>query len=301
MGEHRRLVVAVAALQGEDQRQALLEARHGGGIVVEVVDQGPHLGGDVLDLGVQAQQALGQGLEARIEAGQVARLPARGRDALARGGSLLAGPLPQQRGVDRRTAAGDRLAVPSGPQASLDLVGLADAQVSGRDLARLVLREVEPADQLAGIDRQLGQRGPVRPPPLDRPGDGLASHPRAAVGIEEVALDALVEEALLVVLAVDLDQPADRLGQTRGGHRLVVEARRGAAAGLDLADDDERLGQPLEQRLHPGPVRPVPDQPGVHSRTEGEPQRVDEQALAGAGLAGDDVEARCRTPDGPGR
>ena len=110
--------------------------------------------------------------------------------------------------------------------------------------------------------------------------------------VEQVALPALVEQMLLVVLAVDLDERPDLLGEASGGHRLVVEARGRAAAGGDLADRDERLRQAIEEGLDAGGVGAVADERGVRAGAERQPQRIDEQALAGAGLAGDDVEAR---------
>ena len=64
-----------------------------------------------------------------------------------------------------------------------------------------------PSDELAWIDRQFGQRRSIGAPALDRLGDRLAGDPGPAVGVQEVALGALVEEPLLIVLAVDLDQP----------------------------------------------------------------------------------------------
>ena len=110
--------------------------------------------------------------------------------------------------------------------------------------------------------------------------------------VEQVALPALVEQALLVVLAVDLDERPDLVGQARGGDRLVVEPRRGAAARGHLADGDQRLRQPVEERLDAGALGAVADERRVGPRADGQPERVDQQALPGAGLAGDDVEAR---------
>ena len=110
--------------------------------------------------------------------------------------------------------------------------------------------------------------------------------------VEQVALPALVEQPLLVVLPVDLDQRPDLVGEPRGGRGLIVEPGGRAAAGRDLANRDERLRQAVEQRLHAGRLRAVADEPDVRARAADEPERVDEQALAGSGLAGDDVEAR---------
>ena len=70
---------------------------------------------------------------------------------------------------------------------------------------------------------------------LDGPLDCRALALQAAERVEQVALAALVEEPLLVVLAVDLDERPGDLGEARRGHGLVVEAGRRAAAGMDLA------------------------------------------------------------------
>ena len=60
----------------------------------------------------------------------------------------------------------------------------------------------------------------------------------------------------------------------------------------DLANRDQRLGQSVEQGLDPRGLGAVADEARVRPRPADEPERVDQQALAGAGLAGDDVEAR---------
>ena len=121
----------------------------------------------------------------------------------------------------------------------------------------------------------------------------------AAEGIEEVALPALVEESLLIVLAMDLDEPAGRVREPRGGDGLVVQPGRGAAARRDLADGDERLRQPIEQRLDAGGFRAMPDEACIRACPERKAQGVDEKALSGTGLAGQDVEARAELEPQP--
>src|SRR4029077_12353669 len=54
----------------------------------------------------------------------------------------------------------------------------------------------------------------------------------------------------------------------------------------------ERLREPVEQRLDARRFRAVADDTCVGPSTPDETERVDEQTLAGARLAGDDVEAR---------
>ena len=59
--------------------------------------------------------------------------------------------------------------------------------------------------------------------------------------VEQVALPALVEQPLLLVLAVDLDEGPGDVREARRGHRLVVEAGRRPAGRGHLADGDQRL------------------------------------------------------------
>ena len=133
--------------------------------------------------------------------------------------------------MDRGRSPGDRLAVLRGRQPRPDLVGLAGPQARGRDLGRLVLEQVEPAGQLARVDRELGQGRAVGPPALDASAIAARARSVTAERVEQVALPALVEQALLVVLAVDLDERPDLVGEARGGRRHVVEPRGGAAPG----------------------------------------------------------------------
>ena len=117
-----------------------------------------------------------------------------------------------------------------GRQPGADLVGLADSQPCGRDLGRLVLEQVHPAGELARVDRQLRQRRAVGPPAFHDAGHRHPGRFVTAIGVEQVALPALVEQALLVVLAVDLDQRPDLVGEPRGGRGLIVEPGRRATA-----------------------------------------------------------------------
>ena len=120
-----------------------------------------------------------------------------------------------------------------------------------RDLGRLVLEQVEAAGHLPRIQRGRVERGPVLAPALDGTGHRRAQLAVAAEAVEQVALPALVEQSALVVLAVDLDEGADLVGQACRRDRGVVETRRGPAARRDLADRDQRLRHAIEQRLDP--------------------------------------------------
>ncbi len=171
--------------------------------------------------------------------------------------------------MDRGRSPGDRLAMLGGRQPGPDLVGLAGPEPGRGDLGRLVLEQVHPARQLARVDRQLGQGRPVGAPALDHVGHRRPGRRVPAERVEQVALPALVEQALLVVLAVDLDERPDLVGEPRGGRGEVVEPGGRPAAGRDLADGDERLRQPVEEGLDAGRLRAVADQARVRPRTRG--------------------------------
>ena len=176
-------------------------------------------------------------------------------------------------------------------QPGADLVGLAGPQVRAGDLARLVLEQVEAPGDLPGIQRRRVEHASVLAPALDRGGHRRAQRFVLPEPIEQVALPALVEQPSLVVLTVDLDETADLVGETGRGDGRVIEPGGRSAAGRDLADRDERLRQAVEQRLDPRRVHPVTNQRRVGAGAHRQPERVDEQALAGPCLAGDDVEA----------
>ena len=108
--------------------------------------------------------------------------------------------------------------------------------------------------------------------------------------VEQVALPALVEQALLLVLAVDLDEGTGHVGEARRRHRLIVEARRRPAGRGHLAGRDQRLREPVEERRHARGIGAVADQRRVGAGSGRKAQRVDQEALAGSGLAGEDVQ-----------
>jgi hypothetical protein len=124
----------------------------------------------------------------------------------------------------------------------------------------------------------------------------------AGIGVEHVAMGAGVEQPLGVELAMHLDQPGADLAQQADRHRLVVDEGAAAAVGADAAAQHQRVvdrqllpGQEILHRMSVGQqelgadgrgVRPVPHQPGFAAAAEGEAERVEQDRLAGPGLAG---------------
>ncbi len=221
-----------------------------------------------------------------VQSGERPGLAQRDRDGLSR--TTLFG---DEGVVERRRAPGDRLAVLGCFQAAANLRGLAGSQAGSRDLRRLVLAQLEPPGKLARVEFELGEGRPVRPPAIDGFGHGSSQRGVAAERVEQVALPALVEQPLLIVLAVDLDERPGHVRQSGRGHRLVVEPGGRSAADRDFPDGDQRLWDAVEERRDPGRLRPVPDERRVGPGTSGESEGVDQQALARAGLAGEDVQA----------
>ena len=201
VGDDRGLAVAIPSFERVDRPEALLERGDRGRIVLDGLGERACLGGHIGQLRLQARQPLSQRFVPRVHPCDDPRLAQGDRDPIARSPTLGGQGL-----VDGRRAARDGLPVLGGRQPGADLVGLAGAQLRRRDLPRLVLEELEAAGELTGIADELGEGGPVGPPRLHGVGHG---RPQALVPpepVEEVALPALVEEPLLVVLAVDLDE-----------------------------------------------------------------------------------------------
>ena len=124
----------------------------------------------------------------------------------------------------------------------------------------------------------------------------------------------------MLALAVDVDQPLAEPRQDGGGDGAPVDARGAAAPGGDLAREDQRLvavagglvvkaelgqqgahlgGAPRvagrverEDALDARARRAGADELGAGALAEDRAERVDDDRLARAGLAGERVEAR---------
>ena len=289
VGDDRLLVVAVSPLQSEDHGQPLLERGHRSGIVIDGIEKGAELARDVLQLGIGAGQALGDRLKPGIDPGECSSLPERRTERAA---CRLA--VPVEGLPDCLPTGRDGLPVASRCQARPDVGGLGGPESGSGDLGDLVVQEVQKASEFTLIGRERGQGRPVLPPLRDGRRHGCACLRVATVRVEEIPLPALVEEPTLVMLAVDLDEGTGNLGEPGRRHGAIVDTRRGPTGQGHLADGDERLRQPVEQGLDPRDLRAVPDERGVCPCAKGQPKGVDEQALAGSGLAREHVQARSK-------
>src|SRR5439155_2758501 len=93
------------------------------------------------------------------------------------------------------------------------------------DLARLVAEELGPTFELPGLHHQLagaGRGGAPRSPRLPNGHDEVHVPPET---VEQGALTLRGEEALVLMLAVDLRDPAAEGGERADGHSPIVDPR----------------------------------------------------------------------------
>ena len=126
----------------------------------------------------------------------------------------------------------------------------------------------------------------------------------AGEGVEQASLGVGVEERLVLVLAVDVDQQPAQLAELAGSRRAAVQPRGAAAADLPAENElglrleahllQQREGGgdvgDLEHALDQRPFGAVADLVGAGPGAEREGQGVDDQRLAAARLAGQQVE-----------
>jgi len=128
------------------------------------------------------------------------------------------------------------------------------------------------------------------------------------MGIEQGALRFGTQQRMVGVLAVDVGEPLAGRTQLRQRHRAAIDPRPAAPAGIDRAAQDQPplvgvqrlllqparksvgIGQ-VELRGHLGALTPGAHHGRVAAATERQPQRIEQNRLAGAGLAGQRTEA----------
>ena len=136
---------------------------------------------------------------------------------------------------------------------------------------------------------------------------GVALLLQAGEGVERRAVGRHVQKAVLLHLALDLDQRVAQPAQQRHRHRLVVDEGTAAAVGADQATQRQRvlvverlLGQHGVGRMVLGQVergrhrclgRAAPHRAELGAGAQGEAERVDQDRLAGAGLAGERAQS----------
>ena len=119
-----------------------------------------------------------------------------------------------------------------------------------------------------------------------------------------------IDQAAVIVLAVEFDQTSRQLAQQRDADRLIVDRGLRTAVRLDLALEDQRLARfdnqfggiesganstgklrELEHRRNARRLLPRAHQPAIRPVAQHQPQRIEQDRLARPGLAGEHTEA----------
>ena len=288
VGDDLGLAVAVAAFERVDRAEALLERRQGRRVVFDPVGEVADLGGHVVELGLEAGQPFGDRLEARVQAGQAAGL-ADGDGCPVAGARSVRG----QGLVDGGRAPGDRLAVLGRRQA---VPGSRRPRPGGA--ARPRSRPPRARGGRPAGPAPAG-RSPARPGRRGWPASARRHRPsrRRTGPCPPNASSRSRCQRSSSSRCWSCWPWISTSGPTSSASRAAVVARssRRAVERPPVATSRTAMsgsGESIEERLDPGGVRAVADQPRVRARPADQPERVDQQALAGAGLAGDDVEPR---------
>ena len=125
--------------------------------------------------------------------------------------------------------------------------------------------------------------------------------------VQHVPMGARIDQGALVVLAVDLHQRPANIAHQRHAGRLVVDEDAGAPVGRLQAAQDEiaiivdgilgeqhargMIGGDVEDGRHLPLRRAVPNQRGIAARAQRQRERIEQDGLAGTGLAGQHGEA----------
>ncbi|PAV71633.1 hypothetical protein WR25_05608 [Diploscapter pachys] len=129
----------------------------------------------------------------------------------------------------------------------------------------------------------------------------------ASERIEQRAMPAWIEQAAIVVLAVDFDQHRRHLAQQRNACGLVVDERATAAVGLDDASDEQGFARldldtilfqqgaectdgRIEGRGDDGLCRTVAHQPRFATAPQRQPEGIEQDRLTRTGFPGQHVE-----------
>ncbi len=303
--EHLLLVPPVARAESLDRGASALQVLQPVGVALALVRVVAERGSGLLQLELRRADALRELAEPRVQLGQPLEPARAGRRQAGRAGVSvveLGQRLSDQLGdldpvTQPRPLALQLVAFPGAWRDGIDLPQLA-AQVVGAPLA-LTLGLAQPLQALPGLaDRAL------------RGGDPAQLVVVAAEAVQQLEVAVGGEQAVLLVLAVQLQQPLAELAQRRDGAGRAVDehARRSAdrhlaaqhqqavLVGVDAALLQQRTQRPgvgrLEHRLDARAARPASDLRRVGAVAGDQSQRVDQDRLARPGLAGQQVQAR---------
>src|SRR5665647_649510 len=211
-------------------------------------------------------------------------------DGIERRGLVLAG-----QEVERASGALQQPAGVTQPLAVLHESLVLPASHLGRlDLADLEAQHIDLAFALPAGATQLLKPARQRPGLLESRGVCLLE--RGQLGrrraVQQVQLALELEQMGVLEPPVEGEPRAERLFHGRRRAQETVHVRPRAAAARELPRHREGVAVALEERLHQGAGGAGAHQLVAALLAHEQADRLGEQSLAGAGLAGDDVEAR---------
>ena len=300
--EHRRFRVAVFPLEPRDRVEALVDGLEPPGRHDDAFPQRADRCQRVLDQGAGAVDRIGRGGERRIEPREISQQTRGAMEPAHRRAVVV---------VEQACGLGEPGRQPLGmlepPALHPQLLFLPRPQPRGVEL-----RDLEP-QQILALDPiplrrpralELGSGGAVL---REQVAHAVAQLVGIREPIQEVELPGRLEQALVLVLAVDLHQMvAEPLEQTHR-HRRVVDEGAMPAGPRELPANHElplvesepsfvehglnrAAGPDFEQGLHGSGLRIGADDIGLGAGTADQEDRVEQHRLAGAGLAGEHVE-----------
>jgi hypothetical protein len=236
---------------------------------------------------------------------------------------LIQGPQPARHGreLGQRRALGLGERLERGLGAGEEAGAVRKARMLGRDEIPLAFAQAQ-LSQLGHLVLDLGafglargkillgfQRQPLQPLPVaERLGARARQRLRVGVRVEHLPLGGRTKEGLVRMLAVDVDQELADLLQLRERRAVPVDEAAGAPGAIDGAPEEKAAGvalqvvflcpcanQALIGKFKLGrqlcALGALPHHGRVRAPADQELDRIDEDRLAGAGLAGEHRES----------
>src|SRR5215470_6855050 len=232
--EYRRLGVTVLPLEPRERIEPLVERLEPAGCHRDAVPERADRGERVLDQRSGAVDRIAGRAERRIEAGEIAQQARRALQAAHRGAVVVVQE-PRRLGQARREPLGVLEPPPLAPQ----LLRLARPHLRGVELRYLKAQQVLALGPVAlGRPRtlELSARAAVLG---EQVADAVAEGLGLGEPIQQVELPGRLEQALVLVLAVDLDQVIAEALEQRDRDRRVVDEGAVAAGARELPAHDQ--------------------------------------------------------------
>jgi hypothetical protein len=198
--------------------------------------------------------------------------------------------LVQQRiglGAEALQPLGIRQHLPRGRQ----LTVLPGPDVGAADLVPLKGQEIDAGTLLPLVDSQGVELGTDGADPGKSLGNGLPARLQVSVRVEQVEVALRIEQHLVLVLSVQLDESVREFAQRSRRRERIVHEGPAATLCRDLAADDHLAAVDLEDGLNAGGIGARAHQVARRPPAEKEADRLDQDRLARARLASEDVQA----------